>query len=164
MRQYLYFCTSKGSKVSTWLQQGERQGGERLAYNVAVHVSKGIVEALYTRSTHGYVDERLLSREGEGTKVIGVRLRDKTVPWQVQRRRCLTRSRVELTYIEWVSVEATVAPCANGLGSKVEKINTKGSDRLTLKHFATYKVRVVRSKRERLRRKTRIPLMRIRVI
>ena len=42
LRQYLYFCTSKASKVSTWLQQGERHGGERLAHNVVVHVREGV--------------------------------------------------------------------------------------------------------------------------
>ena len=30
---------------STWLQQGERHGGERLDHNVVVHVSEGMVEA-----------------------------------------------------------------------------------------------------------------------
>ncbi len=38
-------------------------------------------------------------------------------------------TRVELTYIGWAFVEATVAPCANGLGHKVKTINTKCSRR-----------------------------------
>ena len=37
-------------------------------------------------TTHGYVDERLPFPRGEGREVIGERLRDKTVSWQVQRR------------------------------------------------------------------------------
>ena len=39
-------------------------------------------------------------------------------------------------------MEATVAPCASGRGRKVENINTvtRGSNRLTLKHWATFKV------------------------
>jgi hypothetical protein len=61
---------------------------------------------------------------------------------------------VEFTYTEWVSVEATNAPCVNGLGDKGRTMITKGVDGVTLKHWSTFRVRTVFSKRERLHRRT----------
>jgi hypothetical protein len=90
-----------------------------------------------------------LSRERESREVVGERLRDKTVPWQVQRR--LLQA---ITCTEWVSVEATNAPCVNELGSEGRTISTKGVDGVTLKNWATFRVRAVVSKRERLHRRT----------
>ncbi len=98
-----------------------------------------------------------LSREGEGREVVGKRLRDKTVPWQVQRRlmQAMTNSFPCGAHLpEWVSVEATNAPCVNGPGDNGKTMSTTGVDGVTLKHWATFRVCAVLSKRERLHRRT----------
>ncbi len=75
-------------------------------------------------TTHGYMDERLpLPRRGR------------------------QRSRWGLPGLRR-TVEATNTPCVNELGSKGRTINTKGVDGVILKHWTTFRVRDVISKRE----------------
>jgi hypothetical protein len=50
----------------------------------------------------------------------------------------------------WVSVETTNTPCVNEFGSKGRTISTKGVDGVTLKHWTTFRLRAVLSKRERI--------------
>jgi hypothetical protein len=89
-------------------------------------------------------------RWGEDREVVGEWLRDKTVPWQVQRRlmQVMTNSFPCVIDSLWERMEWF--PC----GGKGRTMITTGVDGVTLKHWATFRVRTALSKRERLHRRT----------
>ncbi len=98
-----------------------------------------------------------LSREGEGREVIGERLRDRTVSWQVQRRlmQTVTNSFPCGAHLHRMglrgSSDCTLCQRAR---TKGWMINTTCVDGLIPKHWATFRVHAALSKQERLRQRT----------
>jgi hypothetical protein len=100
-----------------------------------------------------------LSREGEGREVIGERLRDRTVTWQVQRRlmQTVTNSFPCGAHVHRMGLRGSsdcTLPCVNELESKGRMISTTGVDGLIPKHWATFIVHTAFSKKEQIRQRT----------